>query len=370
MQPVVTTRQRVSAEGSPTLALARRIELARRAGVHALSLSTPQFPDSDLFPFLKDPISGQLGDPRGQLDARQLMRRRLFDHWPIQDDEIVLTSGAKSGLLVALLANIEPGSIAAIIEPSWPSYEDIARAAGLNCVGVPTFYSRGFALDCETLDRYASTASVVILSNPSNPTGRVYSADEIGEVVNWCSKRGCWLLIDESFSLTVETPSYFEKRKAWPYERMLVANSISKNFSLQGLRLGAIAGTAEAVEAIRRVQLGVLSPPSRPVQEIFIQLDTAEQLIPINLCRHRAAALEFIGKMDGWHCLPTKGTFYLFPRVPQLEVHLLQWEQHGSIFGLNGRHFGEGYADHLRFCFYRPIQEIEEIFTKLMALGS
>ncbi len=298
------------------------------------------------------------------------MRRRLFDHWPILDDEIILTGGAKSGILVALLANIEPGSLAAIIEPGWPSYKDIARAAGLNCIGAPTLFSRGFALDTEILDRHASDASVVIMSNPSNPTGRVYSADEIDEVVRWCSKRGCWLLVDESFSLTVETPSYFEKRKTWPYERLLVANSISKNFSLQGLRLGAIAGSAEAVEAIRRVQLGVLSPPSRPVQDIFLQLDAAKQLIPINLCQHRAAALEFIGKMDGWDCLPTKGTFYLFPRIPRLEEKLLHWEQHGSIFGLSGRHFGEVYAEHLRFCLYRPLHEIEEIFTKLKALGS
>lgn len=343
--------------------------MARRAGLPVISLSTPQFPAGDLAPFLSSPIYCQLGDPRGQPEARRLVSQRLFAHWPLADEEIILTGGAKSGLLVALLANVEPGSLAAIIEPSWPSYESIARAAGLNCVGVPTHYADRFGIDRELLDRHAAAASVIILSNPNNPSGRVYSPKEIDEVVDWCAGRGCWLVVDESFSLTSEDPEYFAKRSSWPYERMLVVNSVSKNFSLQGLRIGAIAGPVDAIEAMQRVQLGVLSPPSRPVQDILVQLGAVDRLVPLDLRRLRAITLDFVSECDGWECVPTRGTFYVFPKVERLRERVARWEQQASIFALAGHHFGQSYADHLRFCFYRPIEELHAIFSRLRALG-
>jgi aspartate/methionine/tyrosine aminotransferase len=79
--------------------------------------------------------------------------------------------------------------------------------------------------------------------------------------------------------------------------------------------------------------------------------------------------LDLISKSEGWECLPTRGTFYVFPRVARLGERMARWEQQASIFALAGHHFGDGYAEHVRFCFYRPIEELRAIFSNLRALG-
>ncbi len=351
-------------EGSPTLALANRMEWMRAEGRVVFSLSTPQFPARDLAPMVSGPLNTKLGEARGQPELRQELVRRLYRHWPHVEAESMVTAGAKAALFLALKSLGRPGEEVAIVAPAWPSYQALADAAGLQSRLVLTSPA-DFAVWPDMLQRYAPACRLVVLSHPNNPSGRAYSRDEIDALIAWCAKDGRWLILDESFSETVEDAAYFEPRATWPYERLVVVNSLSKNYNLQGIRLGLAVAQKAPIDAMTRLQLGILSPPSRPVQDLVLQMVRGGHLQPIDVRAARAATRSFIAKVADWSCFPTAGTFYLFPKVPQLAQRLMRWEAEESLFGLPGYHFGEAYAEHLRFCFYRPAVELEEIFLRL-----
>ncbi|MBL8672961.1 MAG: pyridoxal phosphate-dependent aminotransferase [Alphaproteobacteria bacterium] len=336
----------------------------RAEGRVVFSLSTPQFPARDLAPMVSGPLNAKLGDPRGQPELRHELVPRLYRHWPHAAAESMVTAGAKAALFLALKSLGRPGEQVAIVAPAWPSYQALADAAGLQSRLVPTS-TDDFALWPDSLQRHATTSRLVVLSHPNNPSGRAYSRDEIDALIAWCGKGGRWLILDESFSETVEDAAYFEPRANWPYERLVVVNSMSKNYNLQGIRLGLAVAQQAPIDAMSRLQLGILSPPSRPVQDLVVQMARGGHLQPIDVRAARAATRSFIAKMADWSCVPTSGTFYLFPKVPQLAQRLVRWETEASLFGLPGHHFGDAYAEHLRLCFYRPAAELEEIFSRL-----
>lgn len=216
-------------KGSPTLAMAEKIAQAKSRGLPVLSLSTPTFPHQPLS-LLNHTVDTRLSPPRGDLRCRELMAERLFSHWKASAETLVITGGAKASLLCLYAALREPGTRLVCVTPAWPTYWQLAEALNIPTKLLSRTRSNNWDLETERWSKEIRPADLVVISNPCNPTGVVYTLEKIDSLAHMCESRGAWLILDESFSETAEqSTGYFTPRELY-CSSTIVINSVSKNF--------------------------------------------------------------------------------------------------------------------------------------------
>lgn len=346
---------------SPTLALAESVRDAKLKGRAAISLSTPSFPPIDLSTCVPSRVMASMGDKRGQEALRREFGELLFSRWPHDSDKnLMVTSGAKGALLLLFAALANRGDDIAIVAPAWPTYYSLAESVGLNVRSLFTDLENDFEITAETIAP-ANGCKILVFSNPNNPTGRAYSDSELDLTISFAKKRGIWIIIDESFSETVESHQNHTPFYKWPYERLIIVNSLSKNYCLQGVRLGGMAATETVIRYISDAQTSLLSPPSRPMQDIVAEHSVRGFLKSPHLGHLRACARDFIRDETDWKFLEASGTFYFFPKLNNAATFRNLLREKFDIYSLDGAIFGPRYKDHIRFCFFRPESELNTI---------
>lgn len=350
---------------SPTLELAESIAAASRRGKPVLSLSTPTFVDRPVR--LADGIkpATSLSASRGMADLREMARRRLLGKWELPQHECLIVGGAKSVIFSILRSMLPAGAKVMIISPHWPSYEDLARLAHLRPVFHESSVSAGFALDAGLLrQNLANTgARAVICSNPCNPTGRVLARDEAEALSLAAADAGSILLLDESFSNIVFDDPKWRASVCPPAPHLFVVSSFSKNYHLQGLRLGACLAHRDHAAAVAAVHQTLLSAAPTPSQNIAREVLRTAGAAVDDYREQRRLMVGFLAARD-WPHWPAEGGFYLFPRVPQ-PAALRRGLEARRLLSLPGEAFGAGYRDHLRVCFGKPVAEVRKILSIL-----
>ncbi|HEX3068300.1 MAG TPA: pyridoxal phosphate-dependent aminotransferase, partial [Thermoanaerobaculia bacterium] len=185
---------------------------------------------------------------------------------PIETRQILATTGGSEALLFAFLACANEGDDVLLIEPFYANYRAFTTMAGLNIVPVTSRGRDGFHLPAREMFERALTprTRIVVLCNPSNPTGTVYSRDELEMLAGFCRDHGLFLISDEVYREFV-----YDGRKAISAlelcdaaEFVVVVDSLSKRYSACGIRLGAlVTRNAEVYDACLRMAQGRLSPP-------------------------------------------------------------------------------------------------------------
>ena len=153
---------------------------------------------------------------------------------------------------MAFFATCEIGDEVLVFEPFYSNYQALALLNGVHLVGVPTYISNGFHLpDAKFIEKYLTKKTkAILISNPCNPTGVVYTQREINELVLLAVKRNLFLISDEVYRefIFVDRPhaSLFPYMKKYP-ENMIVVDSLSKRYSLCGARLGVFSTLNESL---------------------------------------------------------------------------------------------------------------------------
>lgn len=353
---------------SPTLVLAEEIERARLRGEDVLSLSTPTFPPLPL-PALPAVGFNRLAPAEGDPELLAAVGGVLFGHWRLAEHRPVITAGAKAGLFSVLASLLPSGSTVLIVAPAWPSYADTARLAGHNPLLFETRSEDGFRIDPDGLRRMADTesAKAVILSNPCNPTGRIHGPDELSAVLDVAERVGALVLLDESFSELVFDAKAWAKAAVAGSAGLVLFNSFSKNYHLQGLRVAACLVNERHVAAVVAAHQTLVS--SAPSISQTIALEVVRKASPVARAydRPRAIAQDIVARA-GWDCVPGSGTFYLFPRMNHPGPTHARMREAG-LFSLTGDAFGPSYGAHIRLCFGKPEAEMEAIRRRLAAIG-
>lgn len=180
---------------------------------------------------------------------------------------VVVTQGGSEALLFAMVALCDPGDEILVPEPYYTNYNGFATVASARVVPVRTRLDQGFAIPSdEELDRYLSPRSRVFLfSNPGNPTGAVYPPEMLERLARWCRRRNLWLVADEVYRrIWFQRPptSAFELRGH--EDHVVVIDSLSKTFSLCGLRIGFFLSRNERLmERVERLGQARLGPQPR-----------------------------------------------------------------------------------------------------------
>lgn len=364
-----TQRKPTAFRRSPTLDLAERVEEARSRGQSVLSLSTPTFADAEEPAGRSIALRTKLTPAEGDPGLRDAARTGFFARWQLPSHQLMVTAGAKAAIFSALKALVPPASPVLIIAPAWPSYEDIVRLAGLEAVFYETRHETGFTIADRALrERLRATgAGAILLSNPSNPTGRISTGTELRSLSEAAADSKAWLMLDESFSHVVFDRPAWQHSTVSHAQSLVLFNSFSKNFHLQGLRVGVAMVHESRFADVAAVHQTLLSAASSQSQALALASLAASDGDAGQYLSARAVGLRILARA-GWDCGPSQGTFHLFPRVGDIEQVQKRMQTEG-VFALPGHAFGAAYDEHLRFCFGRPEAEMLEIERRLDRAG-
>ncbi|MBC7935912.1 MAG: pyridoxal phosphate-dependent aminotransferase [Rhizobacter sp.] len=322
----------------------------------------------------------------GYLDVRQAVCEKLLrdNGLTYTPDQIVVSTGAKQSIANTVLALVDAGEEVVIPTPYWVTYSEIVRLAG----GVPnmvrTSMESGFKITPAQLENAINdNTKLFMFSSPSNPTGAVYTKDELAALVKVFEKHPqVYIMSDEIYEHIIfdgrhESIAQFESVK----DRVIIINGLSKGFAMTGWRLGYIAAPAEVAKAADKLQGQFTSATCSITQRAAIVALTGDLKPTKDMVeefkRRRLKILGLISGVPGMVCSEPPGAFYVFPDVhaffgkktPAGEViadadalcmYLLN-DAHVST--VSGKAFGE--PNCIRISFANSVEKIEKGFGKI-----
>lgn len=186
-------------------------------------------------------------------------------------DEIVISSGAKNSITNTLLALTDEGDEVLLPKPYWVSYPEMVKLVNAIPVFIDTKKENGFKLTKEELEKsITSKTKILVLNNPSNPTGSVYTKDELIEIVKVCIQNKIYILADEIYEKICYTGNFTSVASLSEEAKdiTITINGFSKSAAMTGLRLGYTASNKTIAKAMSSIQGHLISHPSLTSQYI------------------------------------------------------------------------------------------------------
>ncbi len=321
---------------SPTVAIDARYKELRAAGKNVVSLGAGE-PDLPMPAIAAEALMRALKEGKtryshmaGLPELRAALSRKFAQENGIRHaaDEIIVTSGAKQAVFTALAALLNPGDEVLIPSPYWVTYPEAVRLLGGTPREIPTTFQNGFKLTPDALRKAVTpNTKLLLLNSPSNPTGSVYSREELDAIAAIVVEHDLYVLSDEIYEHIlyegaehVSPASLSEDMAA----RTATVNGFSKAFAMQGLRLGYVGAPAEWARAMVAVQSHAAHHPSTLSQHAALAcLEVSADLLPAMRAHYaeaRAYSLSRLHELDdlGVRWNEPSGAFYVFLDVSPL----------------------------------------------------
>ncbi len=328
--PVLSRRAR-EMPASPIRKLAPLAEAAKARGTRVLHLNIGQ-PDIETPACIRERLhqieervleySPSPGTPEFIRSLKRYYERRLG--LQLENNQILATTGGSEAILFAFMACANPGDDVMVVEPYYANYKAFAMMAGLNIVPVTSRGRDGFHLPPRHVFERALTprTRLIILCNPGNPTGTVYTREELEMIAELCRDRGLFLVSDEVYREFVYDDTRAMSALELPdmNELAIVVDSLSKRYSACGIRLGSlVTRNAEIYDACLRMAQGRLSPPGL-AQFIAVGAESLGDDYTLNIVneyrRRRDVLYEGLRSIPGVELQPPEGAFYCMPKLP------------------------------------------------------
>ncbi len=255
--------------------------------------------------------------------AEKLKRENDLDFTP---EQIVVSCGAKHVLYNLAMLLVGPGDEVIIPGPCWVTYPAQVEMAGATPVIIPTTADEDFKITGEVLKRYITPKTKgLILNSPCNPTGTVYTPEELQDLAQVLLDTEMFIITDEIYEhiifdgvKQISIASLDPALKA----RSIIVNGFSKTYSMTGWRLGYCAGPADLIEAYGRLQSQTTSNATSFAQMAGIEALTGPQdtvdMMVAEFERRRNFVVWQLNAMPGVSCNMPRGAFYVFPKVDAL----------------------------------------------------
>ena len=369
----IAARRMSRIKASPSIVISAKAMEMARAGrdVIALSAGEPDFdtPANVKIAAMRAIIEGKTKYPpiTGIPELREAICRKLERENGLSyaPDELLVCSGGKQVIYNALTATLDPEDEVVIPAPFWVSYPDMTLLAGGTPVVVETSAADGFRLTAQRLEAaITGKTKWLILNNPCNPSGAVYSAQDLDALAEVLRRHPrVWVLSDDIYEHILYSGGAFSTMaQVAPdlRERILTMNGFSKAYCMTGWRLGYGAGPKELIAAMTKIQSQTTSAASSISQWAGVEaLEGGQRFIRDNVAvfeERRDLAVSILNQTNGLSCDSPGGAFYLYAdcagtlgkRTPGGTViendadfakHLLENEEvavvHGEAFGLS-----------------------------------
>jgi aspartate aminotransferase len=332
MKPISHIASAVHA--STTLAIDSLAKKMKSKGLDIIGFGAGE-PDFDTPQNIKDAgiaaiVEGQTKytGASGMDSLKQAVADRLEKDCNVKYDpsQIVMASGAKHNVYIALQALLNPGDEVILPAPYWVTYEEVVKMAGATPVVIHTTEESGFKMSAEQLQSaITDKTKVLVLNNPSNPTGMIYSKAQLQEIADVCVKNDLYVISDEIYyHLVYEGKEFvsFASLGSEIKERTILINGVSKSYAMTGWRIGYSASNAQLAKVMSNYLSHSTSAPSTisqfaalealngPQDSVFKMRDEFE--------KRRNYIFDRINAMDGVRCIKPEGAFYVMLNVSDL----------------------------------------------------
>ena len=302
-----------------------------------------------------------------QAIADKFLRENGLTYKPSQ---IIVSNGGKHSCYNVILATCQEGDEVIIPAPYWLSYPEMVKLAGATPVILETTDQTEFKVTPAQLRAAITPRSrLFILNSPSNPTGSVYTPDEIKALGDICVEKGVLIMSDEIYEhLTydgaqVKSVASFSQAH---YDHTIIVHGFAKAWSMTGWRLGFLAAPEPIAKAIDAIQSHSTSNPCSFAQKGGVAALTGSQAhLPgwlAEYAKRRTRAWEMLNAMPGVSCVNSKGAFYLFPNISKTGLksadfcaRLLEQEKVAAVPGI-----AFGADDYIRISYATSLANIEK----------
>ncbi len=238
----------------------------------------------------------------------------------IDPNDVVIAPGCKQALLYSMMAVVEPGDEVILLAPAWPSYDGMVKLLGGVPIHVPV-RRPDYHPDFEALRKaVTSKTKAIIINSPNNPTGAVYTPEEIKQIVDLAVDSDFWILDDMIYSTLV----WGEHNYTSPYsfeggpERTLAIGGWSKGWAMTGWRLGWVAGPPEVMEAVKTCQASSATHVATflmPAAEVALTLEDEISAMGDSFAERRLFFHKGIDSLPGVAAPIPEGAFYILADV-------------------------------------------------------
>jgi aspartate/methionine/tyrosine aminotransferase len=258
-----------------------------------------------------------------ELRAAVAEKTRRDSGFEVDAGQVLITNGGKQAVYEAFAALLDPGDEVLLPTPYWTTYPESIKLAGGVPVEVPTDESTGYLVGVEQLAAARTERTKVLLFvSPSNPTGAVYSREQVAEIGRWAVEHGLWVITDEIYEHLVYGDATFSSMPVEVPElvdRTIVVNGVAKTYAMTGWRVGWLIGPPDAVKAAQNLQSHATSNVCNIAQAAALAAVTgdlsavAEMRIAFD--RRRQTMVRMLNDVPGVVCPEPKGAFYAYPSV-------------------------------------------------------
>ena len=331
MTPRISARIAAIAE-SATLAVDAKAKALKAAGrpVIGFGAGEPDFPTPDYIVEAAAAATKVVANHRytpaaGLPELREAIvaKTKRDSNYEVTVDQVLVTNGGKQSVYQAFAAIVDPGDEVLLPTPFWTTYPECVKLAGGISVEVFADETQNYLVSVEQLEAARTPKTKVLLfCSPSNPTGSVYSTEQVKTIGQWAVKHGIWVITDEIYehllydgatapSLPVLVPELADT--------CIIINGVAKTYAMTGWRVGWMIGPKDVIKAATNLQSHLTSNVANVSQRAAIaalngNLDAVHKMGEA-FDRRRKLIVGLLNEIPGFKCPTPTGAFYVYPSV-------------------------------------------------------
>lgn len=314
-------------------------------------------------------------------ELRKKIAEKLFEYDQVIADpesEIIVTPGAKFAIYLSLMTFLQDGDEVIVLDPSWVSYKPLVKLTGATPVTVALDPDDNYRLTREKLlPAITKKTKVMIVNSPNNPTGRVFTEEEIQILADIVAKHDILLISDEVYDSiifdgrnNISPASISEIR-----DKVITINGFSKSHAMTGWRLGYLAANKELTRAMLNVHSHVVTCAPSLVQYAALAAFECQDDVK-NMASEYAKRRDYLvpalNAIPGFDCRYPEGAFYAYPRVHFKGMNAMQIcsyiLENAGVLITPGAVYGEGGENSVRISFATSISNLEEAIRRISAV--
>ncbi len=314
---------------SATLAMSQKSNEMKAQGVDVINMSVGE-PDFNTPDHIKEAGKKAIDDNfskyspvPGYMDLREAIVEKLKkeNHLDYTTGEVIVGTGGKQGVCNTILALVNPGDEVIIPAPYWVSYPQMAKLAGATPVIVRAGFEQDFKMTAEQLEAAITPKTkMLILCSPSNPTGSVYSQEELNALAEVILKHEDMFVLSDEIYEHINYVGKAASIASYPgmKERTIICNGVSKAYAMTGWRLGWVAAPAWIVKGINKLQgqytSGTCDVSQKAAVAAYVASQDCVEQMRVAFERRRDLIVKLAKDIPGLEVNVPQGAFYLFPK--------------------------------------------------------
>lgn len=354
----------LSLSESQSLAMNQRANELRAQGVDVISLTLGQ-PDFHTPDHIKHAAQQGIADNYSsygpvagypslrQAIADKLQRENSVTYAP---NQIVVTAGAKQAIYYALQALVNPGDEVVIPTPAWVSYSEMVKLVEGKVINVATTFDTNYKLTAQQLQQsITDKTKVLILCSPNNPTGSVYTKEELDVLAGVLEQHlNLYIISDEIYEHLIYSGQHHSLAE-YPSlkDRVIIVNGVSKAYAMTGYRIGWLAANLAIAEACIRLQSQQITCActiaQKAAEAAYMGPQDSVESMRLSFLHRRDVALHLLREISGLEVAEPQGAFYLFPRCSRFYGDRIHNSNEMAEYLLNEAHVavvaGSAYGD-------------------------